>query len=244
MRRSTPLRWTGLHRFGALVLRPRQDTPYRAHRLAQRNAHARICRTAGHGQQKIRIELTRLTLWQYANYSVKLYSLRYDELRTYLFAAAFAVGEYRFPALCHAVPQGGVRFLPIYFFTLVGAYKYGWRVGMLVAVLSPLVNSALFGMPGSGEPAGDSAQIGADSGCGRRRGFPYGTHLFAAYGCGRTLLPDCRNSWRVGHERRFDARVAGFQDRHPRHAVADFRRLGRNKVSASQVRRLIMGVRP
>ena len=79
--------------------------------------------------------------------SVKLYSLRYDELRTYLFAAAFAVGNIVFPQLCHAVPQGGVRFLPIYFFTLVGAYKYGWRVGMLVAVLSPLVNSALFGMP-------------------------------------------------------------------------------------------------
>ena len=30
---------------------------------------------------------------------------------------------------------------------MVGAYKYGWRVGLLTAVLSPLVNSALFGMP-------------------------------------------------------------------------------------------------
>ena len=37
--------------------------------------------------------------------------------------------------------------LPIYFFTLVGAYKYGWRVGMLTAIASPLVNSALFSMP-------------------------------------------------------------------------------------------------
>ncbi len=37
--------------------------------------------------------------------------------------------------------------LPIYFFTLVGAYKYGWKVGLLTAVASPLVNSALFGMP-------------------------------------------------------------------------------------------------
>ena len=37
--------------------------------------------------------------------------------------------------------------LPIYFFTLVGAYKYGWRVGLITAVASPLVNSALFSMP-------------------------------------------------------------------------------------------------
>ena len=38
-------------------------------------------------------------------------------------------------------------FLPIYFFTLIGAYKCGWKVGLLTAVLSPLVNCALFGMP-------------------------------------------------------------------------------------------------
>ena len=29
----------------------------------------------------------------------------------------------------------------------MGAYKYGWRVGLLTAVLSPLVNSWMFGMP-------------------------------------------------------------------------------------------------
>ena len=40
-----------------------------------------------------------------------------------------------------------MTWLPIYFFTLVGAYKCGWRVGLLTAILSPLVNSAFFGMP-------------------------------------------------------------------------------------------------
>lgn len=35
--------------------------------------------------------------------------------------------------------------LPIYFFTLVGAYKYGWRTELLTALASPLVNAALFG---------------------------------------------------------------------------------------------------
>ena len=38
-------------------------------------------------------------------------------------------------------------FLPIYFFTLVAAFRCGWKVGFLTAVLSPVVNCLLFGMP-------------------------------------------------------------------------------------------------
>jgi len=45
------------------------------------------------------------------------------------------------------IPNGGLILLPIYFFTLIAAYKYGWKVGLLTAVFSPLVNSALFDMP-------------------------------------------------------------------------------------------------
>ena len=40
--------------------------------------------------------------------------------------------------------------MPIYFFTLIGAYKYGWKVGLLTAALSPVANSVLFGMPALG----------------------------------------------------------------------------------------------
>ncbi len=79
--------------------------------------------------------------------SVKFYTLDYKDSRAYLFAALFVIGNILLPQLCHLVPQGGLRWLPIYFFTLVGAYKYGWRVGLLTAVASPLVNSWLFGMP-------------------------------------------------------------------------------------------------
>ena len=69
--------------------------------------------------------------------TVKLYSLEYNQLRTYLAVTLFVAGNIILPQLCHLVPQGGIRWLPIYFFTLVGAYKYGWRVGLLTAVLSP-----------------------------------------------------------------------------------------------------------
>ncbi|HJC26643.1 ECF transporter S component [uncultured Alistipes sp.] len=79
--------------------------------------------------------------------SVKLHSLEYRQAKTYWIAALFVLGNILLPQLCHLVPQGGMRWLPIYFFTLVGAYKYGWRVGLLTAVASPLLNSALFGMP-------------------------------------------------------------------------------------------------
>ena len=74
-------------------------------------------------------------------------TLNYTERRTYLWTLAFVAGNILLPQLCHLIPQGGLIFLPIYFFTLVGAYKFGWKVGLSVAVLSPLVNSALFGMP-------------------------------------------------------------------------------------------------
>lgn len=79
--------------------------------------------------------------------TVKLYTWDYAEAKTYLVALAFVAGNIILPQLFHLVPQGGMIWLPIYFFTLIGAYKYGWRVGLLTAVLSPLVNSALFGMP-------------------------------------------------------------------------------------------------
>lgn len=78
---------------------------------------------------------------------IKLYSLDYSEMRTYLWAALFVLGNVVLPQLCHLIPQGGLMLLPIYFFTLVAAYKYGWKVGLLTAVVSPLVNHVLFGMP-------------------------------------------------------------------------------------------------
>ena len=78
---------------------------------------------------------------------IRLYSLGWREIRTYVFALLFIAGNIVLPQLCHLIPQGGLILLPIYFFTLIAAYKYGLRVGLITAVLSPLINSALFGMP-------------------------------------------------------------------------------------------------
>lgn len=81
------------------------------------------------------------------NNAVKLHSLAFNQSRTYLFVSAFVAGNIILPQLCHLIPQGGLMFLPIYFFTLIGAYKFGIRVGLLTALLSPVVNHLLFGMP-------------------------------------------------------------------------------------------------
>lgn len=78
---------------------------------------------------------------------VKLYSLDYADLKTYALAAVFIAGNIILPQLCHLLHMGGPTWLPIYLFTLIGAYKYGWRTGLLTGILSPVVNSVLFGMP-------------------------------------------------------------------------------------------------
>ena len=82
--------------------------------------------------------------------TVKLYSLNYSETRTYLTALFFVAGNVVLPQLFHLFPSGGTTWLPIYFITLIGAYKYGWKAGLLTAIASPLVNSWLFGMPAAG----------------------------------------------------------------------------------------------
>ncbi|MDR0901450.1 MAG: ECF transporter S component [Opitutaceae bacterium] len=65
----------------------------------------------------------------------------------YSWSAAFVIGNLALPQLCHLAPLGGKALLPVYFFTLVAAVRCGWKAGVLVALASPLLNSALFGMP-------------------------------------------------------------------------------------------------
>ena len=78
---------------------------------------------------------------------IKIYNYGLNELKTYLFAFLFVAGNIILPQLCHLISDGGKMFLPIYFFTLVASYKYGVKVGLMTAVLSPIINSLLFGMP-------------------------------------------------------------------------------------------------
>ncbi len=82
--------------------------------------------------------------------SVKLYTLNYDEVKTYLWAAFFVACNMVLPQVCHLIPQGGIILAPLSLVILAGAYKLGWKVGLLAAVASPLVNHLVFGLPAWG----------------------------------------------------------------------------------------------
>ena len=79
--------------------------------------------------------------------SIRLYSLTYSEIRTYMMAALFIVCNIALPQLFHLIPQGGIIFSPLSLVIMAGAYKFGWRTALLAALASPLVNHSLFGMP-------------------------------------------------------------------------------------------------
>jgi len=81
------------------------------------------------------------------NYQYQASLLKLSNLRTYLFALLFTAGNVVLPQLCHLVPQGGLLFQPIYLFTIVAACRWGWRVALLTAFVSPLINTFLFAMP-------------------------------------------------------------------------------------------------
>lgn len=79
--------------------------------------------------------------------TVRLYAFGYTDWKTYLWTAVFIVCNMLLPQLAHLIPQGGIIFAPLSFVILSGSYKFGWKAGLLAAVLSPVVNHLVFGMP-------------------------------------------------------------------------------------------------
>lgn len=82
--------------------------------------------------------------------NVKLYAYNYNEAKTYLWAMAFVACNLLLPQVFHLIPQGGIIFAPLSFVILAGAYKFGWKTGLLAALASPLINHAITGMPAWG----------------------------------------------------------------------------------------------
>ena len=75
------------------------------------------------------------------------YPLSMTKLHFYKLVLLFIAGNIIFPLTVHLIPQGGKIFLPIYFFTLIAAYRFGLAAGLATALLSPLANHILTGMP-------------------------------------------------------------------------------------------------
>ena len=79
--------------------------------------------------------------------SARLYTLNYNEVKTYMWAAIFVACNLVLPQVFHLIPQGGIIFAPLSLVILAGAYKFGWRVGLMAALASPLLNHLLTSMP-------------------------------------------------------------------------------------------------
>lgn len=74
-------------------------------------------------------------------------NLSVANVRTYVFAVFFVSGNIIFPQLCHLIPEGGKDFVAdlfLYFDCSLQIWIESW---LLTAILSPLCNHVLFGMP-------------------------------------------------------------------------------------------------
>lgn len=69
------------------------------------------------------------------------------QTKFYWITALFTVANVVLPMALHRFPMGGMMFLPIYFFTLIAGYRFGWKVGATTAIASALVSFSLTGMP-------------------------------------------------------------------------------------------------
>lgn len=79
--------------------------------------------------------------------NVRLYALNYDEVKTYLWATVFVACNLVLPQVFHLIPQGGIIFSPLSLVIMAGAYKFGWKTGLLAALASPVVNHLITGLP-------------------------------------------------------------------------------------------------
>lgn len=76
-----------------------------------------------------------------------VYTLKLTQTDAYLKSALFVAANLLLPYLFHLIPGGGIMFLPIYFFTLVAAQRYGYQVALLTAVMTPILGNLIGGAP-------------------------------------------------------------------------------------------------
>jgi len=74
-------------------------------------------------------------------------SLIFSDLKLYLMSGLLVASTVFFPSLLHHFGIAGQAFLPLYFFSLLAGLTYGWRCGLIVGILSPLVSFFFSGMP-------------------------------------------------------------------------------------------------
>ncbi|MBI2042148.1 MAG: ECF transporter S component [Candidatus Nealsonbacteria bacterium] len=73
--------------------------------------------------------------------------LTFSETKYYLFSGIFTASAVFLPWLAHQYHLVGPQFLPMHFFVLIAGFLFGWRTGLLVGALSPLMSFSITHMP-------------------------------------------------------------------------------------------------
>lgn len=66
--------------------------------------------------------------------------LSFTQARFYLASTFLVAGNLLLPMVLHQFGNAGQIFLPLYFFSLLGGLLYGWKIGLTVGLLSPLLS--------------------------------------------------------------------------------------------------------
>ena len=74
--------------------------------------------------------------------------LTFSEAKYYVFSAVFVSSAVFFPWLAHQFNMAGAKFLPMHFFVMFAGFLFGWRTGLLVGLLSPIMSYSITQMPG------------------------------------------------------------------------------------------------
>lgn len=75
----------------------------------------------------------------------------FSDITLYFWAIALVVANILLIYFVHQINVSSVILgrilLPIYFFTLIAGARFGWRCGLMVGLLTPLVSNIISGMP-------------------------------------------------------------------------------------------------
>jgi len=73
--------------------------------------------------------------------------IKYADVRSYVFTFTFVSLAVATPWGFHQFHLAGPTFLPMHLFILIAGLLFGWRAGLIVGLLTPLISFATSGMP-------------------------------------------------------------------------------------------------
>lgn len=73
--------------------------------------------------------------------------LTFGEIKYYIFSLTFTGLAVFVPWFLHNFTMAGSKFLPMHFFVMIAGFLFGWRTGLIVGAMSPLLSYSLTQMP-------------------------------------------------------------------------------------------------